>query len=61
MPQLPLPDEICAFFVNYNKIRDRDFEQLGVCGPKKAMKLLDDGMKLFKNRHRKNGNQRKAA
>jgi inorganic pyrophosphatase len=56
-----LTDEICAFFVDYNKIRNRDFEQLDLCGPKKAMKIVDDGMKLFKSRHRKNGNQRKAA
>jgi hypothetical protein len=54
-------DEICAFFVDYNKIRNRDFEQLDVCGPKKAMKIVDEGMKVFKSRHRKNGTQRKAA
>jgi inorganic pyrophosphatase len=55
-----LTDEISAFFVDYNKIRDREFEQLDVCGPKKAMKVVDEGMKLFKSRQR-NGNQRQAA
>lgn len=56
-----LTEEISAFFVEYNKLRCREFEQLDLCGPKKAMKIVEDGMKLFKNRHRKNGTQRKAA
>ena len=37
-------DEIAAFFVDYNKIRNREFEQLDLCGPKKAMKVVEDGM-----------------
>jgi DUF438 domain-containing protein len=56
-----LTDEISAFFVDYNRIRDREFEQLDLCGPKKAMKIVEDGMATFKSRHRKNGHQRKAA
>src|ERR1700756_5213838 len=56
-----LTDEINAFFVEYNKLRSREFEHLDLCGPKKAMKIVEDGVKLFKNRHRKNGHQRKAA
>jgi inorganic pyrophosphatase len=56
-----LTDEISAFFADYNKLRDRDFQQLDLGGPKKAMKIVEDGMKLFKSRHRKNGNHRKAA
>jgi inorganic pyrophosphatase len=56
-----LTDEIGDFFIDYNKTRNREFEQLDLCGPKKAMKIVEDGMKLFKTRHRKNGSQRKAA
>jgi inorganic pyrophosphatase len=56
-----LTEEISAFFVDYNRLRDREFEQLDLCGPKKAMKVVEDGMKLFKTRHHKNGDRRKAA
>src|SRR6201997_3325342 len=34
-----LTDEINAFFVEYNKLRSREFEHLDLCGPKKAMKI----------------------
>ena len=56
-----LTDEICEFFVDYNKLRDREFEQLDLCGPKKAMKIVEDGLTAFRRRHRKNGHDRKGA
>jgi inorganic pyrophosphatase len=59
-----LPEEIAAFFADYNKIRGREFEQLDLCGPRKAMKIVEDGAAAFKN-HKKgntgtNANRRKA-
>lgn len=48
-----LPEEISAFFADYNQIRGREFEQLDLCGPRKAMKIVDDGITAFKRLHRK--------
>jgi inorganic pyrophosphatase len=44
-----LSDEIVAFFVDYNKIRGREFEQLDLGGPRKAMKIVEDGAATFKS------------
>jgi len=41
--------EIQHFFVSYNQIRGKKFKPLGVFGPKRAMKLLEQSMKAFKN------------
>jgi inorganic pyrophosphatase len=54
-----LCDEIGAFFVEYNKQRDREFEQLAVDGPRKAMKIADEGTKAFARQHRKDAKKRK--
>jgi inorganic pyrophosphatase len=48
-----LPEEISAFFVDYNRTRGREFEQLDLCGPRKAMKIVEDGVTAFKKSHRK--------
>jgi inorganic pyrophosphatase len=57
-----LPEEISAFFVEYNKLRGREFETLDRCGPRKAMKIIERGMTTFKSRRsHKSANGRKAA
>jgi inorganic pyrophosphatase len=41
--------DIKAFFVDYNKLRGRKFEPIDVCGPKKALKLINEGLAARKN------------
>lgn len=43
-----LIEEIQHFFVSYNQIRGKKFKPLGVYGPKRAMKLLEQSMQEFK-------------
>lgn len=52
-----LLDEIKEFFVDYNKLRGRDFKPQGEVGPGKAKKLLKCGMEAFAQHKKK----RKAA
>lgn len=40
-----LIEEIQHFFVSYNQVRGKKFKPLGVHGPKRAMKLLEQCMK----------------
>jgi inorganic pyrophosphatase len=59
-----MPEEICEFFAGYNKLRGREFETLDISGPRKAMKIVERGMTLFKSKRRKTDksrNGRKAA
>jgi inorganic pyrophosphatase len=48
-----LLDEIKAFFVDYNKLRDRKFKPDGDAGPHKARALIKAGMKAFAKQRRK--------
>lgn len=48
-----LLDEIKAFFIDYNKLRNRKFKPEGDAGPHKARTLIDDGIKTFSKKHRK--------
>ena len=48
-----MPQEISAFFVEYNMLRGREFETLGLCGPRKAMKIVERGRTMFNSRRRK--------
>jgi inorganic pyrophosphatase len=45
-----LLNQVEAFFVSYNSQRGKRFEILATRGPKKAMKLLKDGIKLFERK-----------
>lgn len=47
-----LVKEIEGFFVEYNALRDRKFKPIDVCGPKKAMALVERGMTAFKKQHK---------
>jgi inorganic pyrophosphatase len=49
-----LIDEIEHFFIAYNQERGKQFKPLGRYGPKRAMKLVKQGMMAFK-RHEKKG------
>jgi len=51
-----LPQEISAFFIDYNQTRGREFKQLELCGPRKAMKIIEDGIAAFKKEPRKKNN-----
>lgn len=42
-----LLDEIEAFFCNYNEQKGKVFKPLDRSGPKKARKLVEDGMEVF--------------
>lgn len=42
-------DQIGEFFVTYNRSRGKRFKITGIHGPSKAMKLVSEGMKKFKN------------
>ena len=55
-----MPEEICEFFAGYNKLRGREFETLDISGPRKAMKIVERGMTLFKSKRRKTNKSRHA-
>lgn len=40
-------DEIQEFFVSYNKSRGKRFALKGVHGPKRALELIEEGVKLY--------------
>ncbi|MDX6692454.1 MAG: inorganic pyrophosphatase [Blastocatellia bacterium] len=46
-------DEIEHFFVSYNEIKQKVFKPLGRFGPQRALKLVAEGEKLFRQRRRK--------
>lgn len=48
-----MPQEISAFFVEYNKLRGREFQTLDICGPRKAMKIVEHGRTMFNSQRRK--------
>jgi inorganic pyrophosphatase len=56
-----LLDEIEHFFISYNQIKGKTFKPLGRFGPIKAARLIEAGMKLFRQKHKSaNGSRRKA-
>jgi inorganic pyrophosphatase len=48
-----LLSQVEAFFVTYNKQRGKKFKVTGTGGPKKALKLLQAGIKAHKNSGKK--------
>jgi inorganic pyrophosphatase len=48
-----LIEEIEHFFVSYNDIKGKVFEPLGRHGPARALKLVEEGMKRFRQSKRK--------
>jgi inorganic pyrophosphatase len=53
--RLRLLDEIEAFFVHYNQQKGKTFKPLNRCGPKKARKIIDNGMAAFSKMHPNGG------
>ena len=45
--------EVEEFFVSYNKSRGKRFSVKAVSGPKRAIELLEEGIKKYKNEHGK--------
>ena len=43
-----LVDEIEHFFVSYNEMKGKAFKPLGRFGPKRAQKLIEEGVELFR-------------
>src|SRR5215216_1087234 len=48
-----LLEEIEHFFVSYNQIKGKQFKPLGRFGPRKALKLVEEGVKLYRQSKRK--------
>jgi inorganic pyrophosphatase len=46
-----LLEEIKEFFVSYNKLHKRKFKPQHDAGPRKARRLLEEGMKKFSRKH----------
>jgi inorganic pyrophosphatase len=55
-----LLDQVEAFFISYNKQRGKKFKIISIGGPKKALKLLKQGMRAFDERTAGNGSKRKS-
>lgn len=49
-----LVDQIEHFFVSYNEAKGKEFKPLGRFAAIKAKKIVEDGMKLYKQPNRKN-------
>jgi inorganic pyrophosphatase len=43
-------DQVAEFFVTYNKSRGKRFKVVGMHGPSRAMKLINEGIKSFKKK-----------
>ena len=48
-----LPEEIEHFFVSYNQAKGKEFKPLGHFGPKRALKLVEEGVRQFKKSKKK--------
>ncbi|MDT5269899.1 MAG: inorganic pyrophosphatase [Acidobacteriota bacterium] len=54
-----LLEEIEHFFVSYNQIKGKEFNPLGRLGPERALKLVEEGMKRFRQSKRKRASSKK--
>jgi inorganic pyrophosphatase len=48
-----LLEEIEHFFISYNQIKGKEFKPLGRFGPQKALRLVEEGQKLYRQSKRK--------
>jgi inorganic pyrophosphatase len=48
-----LLEEIEHFFISYNQIKGKEFKPLGRFGPERALKLVEEGMKHFRQSKQK--------
>jgi inorganic pyrophosphatase len=54
-----LIDEIEHFFISYNTIKGKQFKPLGRFGPMRAIKLVEEGMKRFRQQQSAESKKRK--
>src|ERR1044072_7167382 len=54
-----LLEEIEHFFISYNQIKGKKFEPLGRFGPERALQLVEEGMKRFRQSKRKRASSKK--
>ena len=45
-----LVDQITEFFIAYNKSRGKKFKPKGIHGPKRAAKLIEEGVRAFEKK-----------
>jgi inorganic pyrophosphatase len=48
-----LLEEIEHFFISYNQVKGKEFKPLGRFGPQKALKLVEEGVKLYRRPKKK--------
>ena len=48
-----LLEEIEHFFISYNQIKGKEFKPLGRFGPQKALRLVEEGAKLYRQSKKK--------
>jgi len=53
-----LLDQVEAFFISYNTQPGKKFKIISIGGPKKALKLLKQGMRAFDEKAAGNGSKR---
>jgi inorganic pyrophosphatase len=53
-----LLEEIEHFFISYNQIKGKEFKPLGRFGPQKALGLVEEGVKLYRQSKRKRGSSK---
>jgi hypothetical protein len=56
-----LLDQVEAFFISYNKQRGKKFKVISLGGPKKALKLLKQGMSAFNDNGTHNSSKSKSS
>jgi len=54
-----LLEEIEHFFVSYNQVKGKEFKPLGRFGPQKALKLVEEGVKLYRRSKQKRTTSKK--
>ena len=55
-----LPEEIEHFFVSYNRAKGKEFKSLGRFGPGRALKLVEEGVRRFKDSKKKKRARKKS-
>ena len=55
-----LPEEIEHFFVSYNQAKGKEFKSLGRFGPGRALKLVEEGVRRFKDSKKKKRARKKS-
>ena len=50
--------EIEHFFISYNQVKGKEFKPLGRFGPRKALRLVEEGVKLYRQSKKKRASPR---